>query len=181
VTGFAPLVTERLILRLPRPDDAPTIRRYAGDPRIALSTAAIPHPYPEGAAEAWIAECTRQAASGEGWQLVVTGRQDDGVIGAVRLEPELAGGPPELGYWIALPLWGRGFATEAARRLLAFGLTAGGTDEVRCHALADNTASRRVLEKVGLEFDGLATVEHRGRNAVAAFYSTNRERWSGRG
>ncbi|MGH6720260.1 MAG: GNAT family N-acetyltransferase [Alphaproteobacteria bacterium] len=181
MTGFAPLVTDRLVLRLPRPADAPAIQRFAGDERVARMTAAIPYPYPDGAAEAWIAKCIRQAKSGDGWQLAVAGRHDDILIGAVRLEPEVAGAPPELGYWIAVPHWGRGFATEAARRLLAFGFDAGGYGDVRSHALADNAASRRVLEKVGLEFDGLATVEHRGRNAVAAFYATTRDRWSRHG
>ena len=180
MTGFAPLITARLVLRMPRPSDAPAIRRGASDERVATMTATIPHPYPDGAAEIWIADCARRVAAGEGWQLVVASRQDDTAIGAVGLDIEPPGTVPELSYWIAAEHWGRGFATESARRVIAFGFDAGGQAEIRGHALADNAASRRVLEKAGLDFDGLATVEHRGRNTLAAYYSTTKGRWSSR-
>ena len=46
------LLTERLRLRTPHIDDADTIQSFVADPRVSLTTASIPHPYPEGGAKA---------------------------------------------------------------------------------------------------------------------------------
>ena len=60
----------------------------------------------------------------------------------------------EIGYEIAPMHWGNGYATEAARAILAFGF-----DELKLHRLAawciaENTASARVLEKIGMRQEG---------------------------
>ncbi len=181
-SAFAPLATERLVLRRLDPADAPLVQAYAGDERIALWTARIPHPYPDGAAATWIAETHAQMARAEGWQLAVARRADAQLIGAIGLEREGVGEVAELGYWIAVAAWGQGYATEAARRLIRFGFEAG-IAEIRAHALPDNAPSRRVLEKAGLVYQGPATVtlEQRGGNAEVACYAASRAAWRGDG
>ena len=81
------LVTRRLVLRPFDAADADVVRRLAGDPRVAATTLNIPHPYPDGAAEAWIARHAGEAADDRTVTLAVT--RDDAVVGAVglRLEP----------------------------------------------------------------------------------------------
>ena len=59
-------------------------------------------------------------------------------------------GAIELGYWIARPHWGRGYATEASRALIDIARTLGFTRLEGSHFL-DNPASGRVLEKLGFE------------------------------
>jgi RimJ/RimL family protein N-acetyltransferase len=59
-------------------------------------------------------------------------------------------GAVELGYWIARPFWGRGYATEAATALIDIARTLGFTRLEGSHFL-DNPASGRVLEKLGFE------------------------------
>ena len=60
----------------------------------------------------------------------------------------------EIGYEFAPDHWGNGFATEAARAIVAYGF-----DELKLHriaawCIAENVASARVLEKVGMQAEG---------------------------
>jgi RimJ/RimL family protein N-acetyltransferase len=58
----------------------------------------------------------------------------------------------ELGYRLKRNAWGRGLATEGSRALLAKAFNAWGHDKVSAHTMADNAASRRVMQKLGLKF-----------------------------
>jgi RimJ/RimL family protein N-acetyltransferase len=177
---FLPLSTERLTLRPLVLADAAAVRRYASDERVARWTARIPHPYPDGAAEAWIAETHAQMARGDGWQLGIE-RPGHGVIGAVSLEHDEDGISAELGYVLAVDHWGHGYGTEAARRMIAFAFESNDLAQVHARVLPGNTASRRVLDKVGFAFVGPATVtlEARGRNAEVECYALERRAWRG--
>jgi len=76
-------------------------------------------------------------------------------IGAAGLQP-LEGGPEiEVGYRFLKAHWGQGYATESARASIAYGFDEVGLDRIVAVALAENTASRRVLEKCGLSEIGL--------------------------
>jgi RimJ/RimL family protein N-acetyltransferase len=71
------------------------------------------------------------------------------------------GGPGvEVGWTIAADHWGRGFATEAADTALLIGFYELRLDEIVSFTLVDNTASRRVMEKLGFHPD--REVEHAG-------------------
>jgi len=61
-----------------------------------------------------------------------------------------------LGYWIRSDRVGRGFATEATRRLAAFGLREAGYRRLRVMISVRNHASRRVAEKAGAHYEGVA-------------------------
>ena len=60
----------------------------------------------------------------------------------------------ELGYWIGAPYWRKGFATEAASAALAFGFETLRLNRIYAHHFAGNTASQRVLEKIGMRHEG---------------------------
>ena len=60
----------------------------------------------------------------------------------------------ELGYWIGVPYWGRGFATEAAGAVAALGFESLGLHRIFAHVHAGNIASQRVLEKIGMRHEG---------------------------
>lgn len=152
----------RLILRPFRTDDAPQVQAHAGNWKVARMTARIPHPYPDGMAEAWIAGHDALRASGDGLALAI--EHAGTPIGAIGLERKQSG-VYELGYWLGEPWWGRGFATEAARRMVRFAFR--GLDAARLVANyhADNNASGRVLEKCGFRYigDGSSWSASRGR------------------
>jgi RimJ/RimL family protein N-acetyltransferase len=142
------LETGRLVLRAPRLDDAERVAALVNDRRIAENTARIPHPYALADAESWIGASNRTA--GEATFVIETGGE---VIGGCGFDLREAG--QEIGYWIGVPFWGNGYATEAAQAVIdyAFG-------ELRLEALLSgaritNPASRRVLEKCGFQWTGV--------------------------
>ncbi|MBZ5724558.1 MAG: GNAT family N-acetyltransferase [Acidobacteriia bacterium] len=61
---------------------------------------------------------------------------------------------PEIGWWLARKWWGRGLATEAARAALRDAFERVRLERIVSVAMAGNTASTRIMEKLGLEFDG---------------------------
>lgn len=60
---------------------------------------------------------------------------------------------PEIGWWLARRYWGRGLATEAARCALRDALERVGLRRIMSVAMVENTASRRIMEKLGLRFE----------------------------
>ena len=60
----------------------------------------------------------------------------------------------EIGWRIARPFWGRGYATEAARAALEFGFGRLGLERIVAFTTPANTRSLRVMEKLGMRFAG---------------------------
>jgi RimJ/RimL family protein N-acetyltransferase len=154
------LKTERLVLRAPSGRDVPAIVAHAGDRRVAENTARIPHPYAAQDAERFIAEANRQ---------------EGGVVFAITIEGELIGAcgielradGVELGYWLGVPFWGRGYATEAARAVIDYGFAALGHEVLQSGARVSNPASRRVLEKCGFQWTGVQLCRIRAISSAA--------------
>ncbi len=139
----------QVALRLLAPEMAEAIQRLASDARIAATTR-IPHPYPEHGARDFIAAQIDARQRGTAWTFAITDR--DELAGVCGIEGIGGEDPPELGYWIGAPYWGRGYATAGVKLLLEFAFQNLLLDQVRAHALERNTASRRVLEKCGFAF-----------------------------
>jgi len=114
------LTTSRLVLRPFVIGDAATVQRLARAREVADTTLSVPHPYEDGMAEAWIATHAPAFARGEMVTLAVTG-SSAGLIGAISLRTEQTHRRAELGYWIGVPHWGRGYATEAGKAVIRFG------------------------------------------------------------
>jgi len=144
------LETGRLMLRVPRMDDARSIAALANDLRIARNTTRIPHPYSLVDAEAWLAAVNK--AEGERTFLITLA--DGTVIGACGFELR-DGRIPELGYWLGVPFWGRGHATEAVRAVIDHAFADLGHAALHAGARVSNPASRRVLEKCGFQWTGV--------------------------
>ena len=70
-------------------------------------------------------------------------------VGFWRDHPE-----PEIGWWLARSHWGRGLATEAARAALRDAFERAGLNRNISVAMPENTSSIRIMEKLGLQFDG---------------------------
>jgi RimJ/RimL family protein N-acetyltransferase len=120
MSAFPRIATARLVLREFAPADASAVQRLASAREVADQTL-LPHPYGDGVAEAWIATC--RAAHEGGTEIVfAVERALDGVlVGAIGLAVEPHRACAKLGYWIGMPYWGRGYATECAAAVVAFG------------------------------------------------------------
>lgn len=99
------------------------------------------------------------AAASEGrkaYEFVARRRETGETVGFADLRREalVAEGPcADLGYFLLPPFWGQGYATEIGHSLLAFGFETLGLAKITgcCHA--DNSASRHVLEKLGMTLE----------------------------
>jgi RimJ/RimL family protein N-acetyltransferase len=147
------LATNRLKLRAPGAADATAIASLINDRRIAENTARIPHPYSLADAHAFLGQANRDPAEPS---FAIT-RQDGTLIGGCGIHV-LSGGEPELGYWIGVSHWGRGYATEAARAVLDHAFATLGYERLTSRARVSNPASRRVLEKCGFQWTGVALI-----------------------
>jgi len=147
---MAPRSTVRLAPLAPR--HAPAIQRLAADPLIAATTL-LPDPYPADGAERFVAASAAAWAEGTAYTFAVLAGTE--VVGACGLK-DVSDGQAELGYWIGVPYWGRGYATEASRLAAAFGFEALGLRRITAHTLARNPSSARVLEKASFRRVGEA-------------------------
>jgi ribosomal-protein-alanine N-acetyltransferase len=176
------LETPRLLLRPFAPGDAPTVERLAGDPLVADTTLSIPHPYPPGGAVEWIGSHTEDWRDGRRLTLAVTRAGE--LLGAVALAIHAQHARGELGYWIGRAFWGQGYATEAAGAVVRFGFAQLGMNRIQAHHFTRNPASGRVMQKLGLQLEGIHRQAFRrpgrGFEDVAA-YAVLREEWVARG
>ena len=143
------LETKRLTLRAPTLKDAKAIAVLANDRRIAENTARIPHPYKLADAESFIAGANK--ADGETVFLIVRSGTIVGACGVAVADPNA----PELGYWLGVPHWGQGFATEALHAVIDFAFSEFEHSALHAGARVTNPASRRVLEKCGFQWTGV--------------------------
>jgi RimJ/RimL family protein N-acetyltransferase len=148
------LETPRLLLRPLVPADAAAVQTLAGDREVAYSTLNIPHPYPDGAAEAWIGTLPVAYDCGEAVVFGLALREDGALVGTCGLKLELSHARAEIGYWIGRHYWGRGLATEAARAVIEYAFTRLGIRRVYAHYYSRNPASGAVMRKLGMTHEG---------------------------
>lgn len=142
------LETEQLVLRRFTPDDLERLFSLHNDPEVMrflnggrrTSRREIEREYREGFAK-------------DGYWAAIERATDD-FIGWFGLHPREDRGSHEfeLGYRIRRSTWGKGYATEGSRALIRKGFTELGVRRVFAETMAVNLASRRVMEKSGLEY-----------------------------
>lgn len=145
---FAHIRTERLSLTPVGDADPEELATALDDWECVRWLARVPWPYTRDDAAAFVT--MRQATPAPVWSI----RRDERLIGGIGLDPHL-------GYWLNRDHWGRGFATEAARAVLAAHFANGAASPVETQYMDGNVASARVLEKLG--FAHVGTVRIRSR------------------
>jgi len=156
VTDFPTVRTERLVLGAFDDAEAPELQRLAGAREIADTTLMIPHPYELAHAEQFIALQRDGVAEGQELIFAIHRLADARLVGAVALrEIDPIHLQAELGYWIGVPFWNQGYATEAARAVVDLGFARLGLNRIYAHHMARNPASGRVLERIGMQREGV--------------------------
>lgn len=155
------LETERLILRAPRLGDAKVLAALANDKRIAENTRRIPHPYKRSDADDFI---TAVNVPGGEIAFLITLR-DGTAIGACGVA--MQDGAPDVGYWLGVKYWGKGYVTEAVRAVIDFAFTELGHETLHAGARVTNPASRRILEKCGFQWMAVGLCRIRALNSSA--------------
>ncbi|WP_433356391.1 GNAT family N-acetyltransferase [Microtetraspora malaysiensis] len=159
-------LTERLRLRMWRDDDLDPLAAMDGDPEVVRYIG-------DGVPRTREQTADTLARLRQRWQergfglFAVEVRETGEFAGWVGLTvpeylPELLPAV-EIGWRMARAHWGRGYATEAAREVLAFGFREVGLDEIVSVALVDNTASLRVMAKLGMRPERRTAVPSSGR------------------
>ncbi|MBM3330786.1 GNAT family N-acetyltransferase [candidate division WOR-3 bacterium] len=172
-SGLPVIETARLTLRPFSLADAGRAQQMCNDWEIASTTLAIPHPYPDGAAEQWISTHADSFRQGTDVILAITLRPGGQVIGSVGLSVNKNHGRGELGYMVAKESWNRGYCTEAARAMMSFGFSTLGLDRIQAGHFPRNPASGRVMQKLGMTREGVLRqyVSNRGTREDIVMYA----------
>ena len=150
------LETERLILRPLTLKDAPIIQKLASDRRISDTTIAIPHPYPDRAAEQFISKQIAEFEAGHSVTFAIEKKGDNSLIGILEiLDIEREHSCAEVGYWLAVEAWGQGYMSEALKPAIRFGFEKLSLNRLHAYHMVRNPASGKVLEKNGFVREGL--------------------------
>jgi RimJ/RimL family protein N-acetyltransferase len=166
------IATRRLVLRAPIRGDVPELVKLADNPAIASKLTSMPSPYTRADAVGFV-EIVAQRPDERPYAITL----EDRLIGVAGFS-FVEGRPPELGYWLGEPHWGKGYMSEAVKGLVEAAQQTGHFGRVASRALADNAASLRVLEKTGFKRVGKAKGEAgplRGKPIV--LLELERPRW----
>jgi ribosomal-protein-alanine N-acetyltransferase len=166
------LETNRLILRPFNLSDANAVEELANHHLIADTTLNIPHPYPKGAASDWITRLGEHSENNTSHTFAVTAKENGELLGSMTIRYEKYN-KAELAYWIGVPFWGKGYATEAATRLLQYGFEEKQLNKIFAAAFTRNPASSKVMEKIGMTYEGTFKqhVQKNGQFEDLAFYA----------
>lgn len=149
-----PLLTERLLLRSFTLEDAADVQRLANDRDIAAMLPNMPHPYEDGMAEKWIHSCYGKFDKDEALNFAIALRINKNLIGGIALKLDQKHERAELGYWIGKAYWNCGYATEAAKAIVAYSFEVLKLNRIYAYHFTRNPASGRVMEKVGMRYEG---------------------------
>ena len=144
------LETERLRMRPYTEADIAELLPLIGTREVAATTLRIAHPYTEQDARGFFA----LAKEPDKLWLAITLRSDGRQIGGIGLRIEQQHQHAELGYWLGVEYWGKGYATEAGREMLRYGFEDLGMHRIFATHFRHNPASGRILKKLGMQYEG---------------------------
>ncbi|PZR58545.1 MAG: GNAT family N-acetyltransferase [Candidatus Meridianibacter frigidus] len=141
------------VIRSYRHDDIDALVTHADNPNVArYMTSRFPSPYTVAEGRKWIGHCMDIDLPEENFAIEYKGRYAGG-IGFRRLQLDYLY-TAEFGYWLGEAVWGKGIATAAIRGFLPWVFENTNLERLQAHVFALNAASRRVLDKAGLTFEG---------------------------
>lgn len=146
--------TEHLILRRMTPSDSSDMYSYAKLAEVTEFLTWRPHPN-EAYTREYLTYISRHYAIGDFYDWAVVDRKSGRMIGTcgfTRFNFQSDCG--EIGYVLNPEFRGRGYASEAAKEVIKFGFSKLGLNRIEAKYMPGNIASRRVMDKLGMSFEG---------------------------
>lgn len=154
--------TERLILRPCRESDRDLFYEVSSDPRVLLF-----FPFQRSREDAdMVFDLLRQAPPEDGLEFLVIEHAGSGEpvgltgLSRPRLEPYFPADAVEIGWRLSARHWGQGYATEAARGLLAYGFETLELSEITSFSVEGNDRSEAVMRRIGMRRDSASDFDH---------------------
>jgi [ribosomal protein S5]-alanine N-acetyltransferase len=145
--------TKRLVLRMPRMDDAAAIfAGWAQDPEVTQYLTWRPHERIEQTQE-FVRICLLAWENQTRFPYMITLKENGEVIGMI--DPRIEGTKVGIGYGAARAYWGKGYVTEATRAVIDWAFHQPSIFRVYATTDVENVASQRVLEKAGMQCEGI--------------------------
>ena len=177
------LETERLILRGMRVSDAEDMYDYAKRPSVTQYLTWNPHTDPAETRE-YLTYVGQRYRTGDFYDWAVVDKETGRMIGTCGFTSfSCPNDSAEIGYVLHPAYQGKGLATEAVRRVLEFGFVDLGLHRIEAHFMEGNDASRRLMERVGMTFEGYAreSMRIKGRFCTVGTCAVLRqEHWKGK-
>lgn len=149
------LTTPRLTLRRMMVLDTEDMYEYAGRPDVTKYLTWLPHPDREYTRE-YLQYLGNRYAAGMFYDWAVVYEPDCKMVGSCGFTAfNCSSDSAEVGYVLNPSYWGKGIATEALSRVLEFGFEELGLHRIEAKFIEENERSRRVMEKVGMTFEGV--------------------------
>lgn len=145
------LETSRLVLRRPQREDAPAIFEYGSDPEVTRLMDWRTHTAVSNAAD-FTEASEKRWTDGTEFTWLITIKPDGVVVGAIS--SSFNEHRATIGYVLSRRHWGKGYATEAARRVMEWLFDDGAVWRVWATCDVENIASAHVLEKIGMNREG---------------------------
>lgn len=139
----------RLVMRPYSDADIPELMPLIGAREVAATTLRIPHPYSLADAEEFVRRSMEDQV-----RVAITLADSGKLVGGVGLRLDDGHNRAELGYWIGMPYWGNGYATEASQALIEYGFRELKLERIYASHTTNNPASGNVLRKLGMKYEG---------------------------
>jgi ribosomal-protein-alanine N-acetyltransferase len=169
------LETTRLRLRPYTEADIAELVRLLGVREVAATTLRIPHPYNEQDGKDFLALLLDHHRL---W-LAITLREGGRQVGGIGLTIDEPHQHAELGYWLGIESWGKGYATEAAQEMLRYGFQDLKLHRIFASHFKHNPASGNILKKLGMRYEGCQREHYRkwDKTIDAELYGILRREW----
>jgi RimJ/RimL family protein N-acetyltransferase len=154
---FPVIETERLVLSQLEERDIPFIVEYLQHRIFSDLTSNIPYPYVENDARSWVKMSKEAFDNNAGYTFAIRNKEGQ-IIGAIGLH-DRDDDKAELGYWIGIPYWNKGYVTEAAEAIVNFGLNEMKFNKIFATHFLHNPASGRIMEKIGMKQEAILKQE----------------------
>lgn len=176
------LETPRLRLRPIELSDTSAIQKAAGARQIADTMISLPHPYPAGEGERYVAKQQARQEVGRSVTFTIEQKAERGFCGLVEvrdIDREHSQG--ELSFWLAVEAWGRGYMSEVVESVVQYGFQDLRLNRLYAYHMSRNPASGHVLEKNGFKQEGLLRqrVQKWEQFEDVALWAILRQEWLG--